>query len=198
MSLSDAIDAVQAAGFQYKVNETLDETRTDGTVVEQTPKSGEPPAPLIVLSVARQPVTRYLADTSPVAGESGTGAATVNGKAYAHSVTMDLTRWITDGAAEYDLGRKYRRLKATVGVTDDSSSSTRVTFEVFADGRKIAAETVGLGAAQQIDADLTGVLRLKITATRSDGDGTAVWGDAAILGVPSEVPSETPSASPTN
>ena len=69
-----------------------------------------------------------------------------------------------------------------------------MSFEVFADGRKIHDETVGLGESLELDLDVTDVLRLKVSAQEVDGDDDsftrtpAVWGKIRLTGLPDEVP----------
>jgi hypothetical protein len=47
-----------------------------------------------------------------------------------------------------------------------------VQFDVFADGRSIYSKQVGLGESQAIDLDITGALRLRVTATGLTGGST--------------------------
>jgi hypothetical protein len=68
------------------------------------------------------------------------------------------------------------------------------------DGTPVQTTDLGLGETAPLDIDVTGALRLKLTATvLSDPDegscssGDAVWADAKLLGVPSEVPKDTSS-----
>ena len=112
----------------------------------------------------------------------------MSGIPYAHSVAMGT---VGGSSVEYDLGRHYRRLQATIGLRDDSGSSDQVKIEVFGDGRSLFSQVMAIGQAAPLDVDVTGVLRLKLSATLVSGSGggtSAVWGDIRILGAPSEMP----------
>lgn len=93
----------------------------------------------------------------------------------------------------FDVGRDYRKVRGTVGMSDNSPSDARVKFEVLGDGRSLLAQELGLGEAVPVDLDITGVLRLELVATETQpsstyDDATAVFGDFQVLGTPAEVP----------
>src|SRR6266542_268800 len=90
-----------------------------------------------------------------------------------------------------DHGRHYRRLEATLGVTDEAPADARSTFEVFLDGRKAYTATAGLGKPARLSLDVTGVLRLHLVINSTQEDFLVAWGEAKILGLPGEVPETT-------
>jgi hypothetical protein len=101
---------------------------------------------------------------------------------YAHSVRA----YHAKGSAsfEYDLGRAYSRLQATVGLRDDDDADARRRVELFGDDALLGRVDVALGEPQVIDVPLTGVLRLKIVQTTLNEDFAAanvIWGDAAVI-----------------
>ena len=56
-------------------------------------------------------------------------------------------------------------------------------MEVFGDRRPLYSGEFTLGQSEQVDLDVTGVLRLRLTATltsTSNGRVQAVWGDARL------------------
>jgi hypothetical protein len=193
-TLSDATNTLQSLGVDVTTTDLLDETKTDGTVVAQDPGAGGPLPDSVSLQVARQPVSIYLSDLEPVEGSASPSTATVSGTPYPHSVVTYVDEYDDEPVdVGYDLGRHYRRLKATVGLSDDSPSESQVRIEVFGDGRSLFSQTVGLGTAVPVDIDVTGVLRLTISATMLNTeygccDASIVWGDIRVLGTPSEVP----------
>ena len=86
---------------------------------------------------------------------------------------------------EYNLARHWRHLTATVGLHDDSSSSIQVRVEAFGDERPLYGRVFALGQSEQVDLDVTGVLRLRLatTVTANPGVGsTVVWGAAQVTG----------------
>ena len=89
-----------------------------------------------------------------------------------------------------------------VGLEDASgSSSGQVLFEAFLDDRPVFARTLGAEQVVPMQLKAQNALRLKLRVTYvgpRTGDchrDHAVWGDARLLGVPSEAP--TPDSTPT-
>jgi hypothetical protein len=153
----------------------------------------------VTLNVARQPQVSYLSDLSPAEGSANEDAVDISGKSYPHSIYLSVV--YDAGDVQYDLGRNYRRFRATIGLTDDSGSSASVLYEVFADGRRIYNATLGLGQTRDLDIDMTGVLRLDLRAKSTTEapccpapDVNAAFGDARIL---APAGTQLPSASPT-
>lgn len=177
--------------------DVLDEEKTDGTVISQIPAAGDPIGDEVTVKVARQPVTVYLDSMEPVESLYGDFESNdVNGTTLTHALTMN----VEDGypaSVEYNLGRNFRRLQGTIGLSDTAEdASATVNFEVYADGRKIYDKTVGLGESVEIDLDVTDCLRLRLSNQYVAGsedwsDAPAVWGGIRLLGVPGEVPLPT-------
>jgi serine/threonine-protein kinase len=202
LSVADATAKLRASGKTVTVTEAIDTTKPDGTVTQATPTSGS--ANDVTIIVARPPVERFLASQATVSSDHpSTGVIDVSGTTYVHSIFGEVENASCSSAPsrtwEYDLGRDYRRLQSTLGVSDDSPALARVRFEVFADSSPVYTMDIGLGETQPLDLDVTGVLRLKLVMTEtvkfsgSCSGPVAVWADAKLLGVPSEVPPETSS-----
>lgn len=190
--LDEALPLLAALGIEAEVTEVLDEDRTDRTIVDQSPDADAPYRPQMDLVVARRGVGRYLVDLTSVEGEiDRVGVATVDGQEYTRSLvhSLDSYRRDTDQIG-YDLGRRFERFAATVGLSDDSGTDDRVRFEVMGDGTVIAEATLGLGESEVLDVDVTDVLRLELISTRlSDpSDPDAVFADARVVGLPGQVP----------
>src|SRR6266542_223742 len=136
-------------------------------------------------------VTTYLADLEPTQSSrlASTDEANINGKTFVHNVLFYAC--CDPASADYDLGRHYRRLEATLGVTDEAPADARSTFEVFLDGRKAYTATAGLGKPARLSLDVTGVLRLHLVINSTQEDFLVAWGEAKILGLPGEVPETT-------
>ena len=92
---------------------------------------------------------------------------------------------------EYDLARGYRVFRSSLGLRDDSLSSSLVRVQVFVDGAEVYTKDLVLGQLETIELDITGALRIRMQVSDLAGQGGqrwAVFGDAKVLGIPSEVP----------
>jgi len=135
------------------------------------------------VSGSQGPTSQYLQAMNPVAGSGdlSTGSAEVNGKYYANSVFLS----VDPGPANvsYNLGRQWRQLDTTVGLSDDSPENEKVQFQIIADDRIIYNGVLELGQSKKLSLNVTNVLRLELVATLaspSAGETNAVWGNAEI------------------
>jgi Protein kinase domain/NPCBM/NEW2 domain/PASTA domain len=183
------------------VLEEIDPRATDGQILSQSPAAGTRHPKAIVLVVARAAVVSYLQDLSAVNDDPDLGMRSVAGRAYPHSIYSTLATCDKRSTVEYNLGKHYRELQATAGLDDSSLySAGKILFEAFLDSRPVFARTVGLGQSVPVRVSAQGALRLKLRLTyvgprpRHCLDEIAVWGDARLLGVPSEVPTPDPNA----
>lgn len=190
LSVDQARAKVSDLGITVKAVNVVSVDKASGTIVSQTPAAGAPFEKTVVINVARPAVKTYLADLKSVEGQSlQAGTATLNATAYTHALSAASCSTYSDNAVTtgFDLSRTYTRLLTKVGVSDDSPSGSSVKFEVLGDGRTLASTTAGLGAPQDIDVDVTGVLRLQIVSTAlSSGTGTCtvVWADPQLTSPP--------------
>lgn len=85
---------------------------------------------------------------------------------------------------EYNLGRDWKEFRATIGLRDDSPTGGELSFQVATDGGKqLYSESVSLGEEQQIDLNVDGALRLKLTVTYAGQDPNYIygtWGNAQL------------------
>ncbi|WP_233625455.1 glycoside hydrolase family 2 TIM barrel-domain containing protein [Actinoplanes sp. ATCC 53533] len=86
---------------------------------------------------------------------------------------------------QVELGGECTRLRADVGVDDETGSAGSVTFEVWGDGSRLAQTGVLTGAApaQRLDVDVTGVRRLELRVTdagNGNGNDHADWAAARL------------------
>ncbi|GAA3960587.1 glycoside hydrolase family 2 TIM barrel-domain containing protein [Actinoplanes auranticolor] len=86
---------------------------------------------------------------------------------------------------QVDLGGDCTRLRADVGVDDETGSAGSVTFEVWGDGTRLAQTGVLTGAdpAQRLDVDVTGVRSLELRVTdggNGNGNDHADWAAARL------------------
>ncbi|WP_445525931.1 NPCBM/NEW2 domain-containing protein [Streptomyces cyslabdanicus] len=117
-------------------------------------------------------------------GESGAGDGhpiTLGGVVYAKGLGVHA-----ESAVEFYTGGACRAVTADVGVDDEKDGKGTVAFEVWADGRKVAATGVLTNAsgAQPLSADVTGAQVVRLVVT-DGGDGIdsdhADWADARLM-----------------
>ena len=130
-------------------------------------------------------------------------AAELNGRHYGASIVYrpDLFCNEPRGAVEYTIGRRFRQFHAIAGVLDDARDAKQTGhFELFVDGKLRARAATTLGKPARFTVDVTGVLRLRLVAYRTDtvanpmmvgalmtsGRGgnmpELAWGDPALSG----------------
>ncbi|UVS79459.1 protein kinase domain-containing protein [Actinokineospora sp. UTMC 2448] len=202
-TLGEAKDSLPP-DMPVEIVEQIDESAKDGTVLSQEPAAGTSPVDSVTLTVARPAVSVFLHTYTPAAGgwnsPSGSTSAAMQGKPYVNSL-LDATDYGCTSDArvvEYNLSKKFRRLVATAGVDDGSSSSNlRIQLQIFADGRAVLNEAVQFGKVVEIDVDVTDVLRLRLQWIVTSGhdacrvNNVFVLGDARLLGIVGTVPVET-------
>lgn len=98
-------------------------------------------------------------------------AAEIDGKHYGASIVFRPDLFCNDprGTVEYTIGRRFRRFEAMAGVLDDARDGEQTgRFELFVDGTLRARAATSLGKPARFRVDVTGVLRLRLVAYRSD------------------------------
>lgn len=185
MSVSAARSELR--GSDVIVVDEFDENATDNEVLAQDVPSGDPIADEVTLTVAKQPVTVYLQNLQTASGGFDAGTGQLSGEFYPNSLLGD---YYEGESAEWNLGRGYRQLLATVGRSDEAEDAgEEVQVEVFLDQRKVWSERVVLGEPIEMSVDVADVLRLKIESTSlGDASSDVVLGDIRLLGLPGEVP----------
>lgn len=90
----------------------------------------------------------------------------------------------------FNLGRKYAKFNAVVGLASSSDPGNVVTFSVFVDDHKRASYTVsGTGKSQAVNISVKNALNITLQDTSSDSAGLdagkgviAVWGNPEVSG----------------
>ncbi|WFB06415.1 NPCBM/NEW2 domain-containing protein [Streptomyces sp. LX-29] len=120
-------------------------------------------------------------NTSVGESRAGDGSPiTIGGTVYAKGLGAHAP-----SSVEYYAGGRCERVTAQVGVDDEKESNGSVTFEIWADGRKVAGTGVLTTAmpAQPLSADVTGARLIRLVVTDA-GDGInsdhADWADARL------------------
>jgi len=106
----------------------------------------------------------------------------VNGHNYPNSVVQYLDPG--PDSVSYNLGRHWRMLNMTLGLSDKSTGNEAVQFQLTADDRIIYTEDFKLGQSKYVKLNVTGVLRLDLTATLASdyiGDVYADWCSAELV-----------------
>ncbi|MFD8393890.1 NPCBM/NEW2 domain-containing protein [Streptomyces sp. NPDC059680] len=154
--------------------------------------------PLTASVVVRPPAgTSYLSDLSWLSATSGWGPVerdTSNGESAGgdgHPITIGGTVY-TKGLGvhapsdvSFYTGKACSKVTADVGVDDEKGTKGTVTFEIWADGTKVASTGVLTNAmpAQHLTADITGAQAVRLVVTDA-GDGNdsdhADWADAQV------------------
>lgn len=127
--------------------------------------------------------TVYLAETQWVAGAAywDDGPATINGVSYPRSLTFPIetpAKWL-----EYDLQRRCTAFQATVGISDKVADiGNPVMAEIWLDGEVVYQEILEFGRPEQVDLDVSGKLRLRISAVqvKDVASYSVVFGDARL------------------
>ncbi|MGW5265646.1 NPCBM/NEW2 domain-containing protein [Microbispora sp. NPDC004025] len=148
--------------------------------------SGETTAPAQEQTgAATSPGTTWLVDMPTVDGGEGweRGSRTVGAKVFPHSVVGSTCFSADDSDVSFDLGRRFRRFQATVGLADDAHSGSRTRFTVFLEGRQLFSRDLRLAEQARVDVPVAGGLRLVLHVEPvglTECGATAVWGEALL------------------
>jgi hypothetical protein len=130
-------------------------------------------------SASNAPAPQYLSDLDSVANSGWllTGTPEVNGRYYTHTVVQYLTGPGT-ATVSYNLGRQWRALDMTLGLSDKSAENVQVQFQVTADGRTLYTGNFALGQSRHVRLNVTNVLRLDLASTQlTDNNYDGVYPD---------------------
>lgn len=199
-TIGEALTQLEGLGFTVVQKRVVSEGKPDGTVTGQDPAAGSENVGEVTLSVAREPELSYLAERDFLSISSGCSvdqeAMEGNGELYSRAMGVACP-YSSNRVAEieYDLSRDYQRLSSAVALSNSSNSNGVVKIEIFGDDRLLASTQVKFGQTSSIDAEVTGVLRLRVRVAFSDAHITLVMGDPEIQGFPEQ---STPSSSGTS
>jgi hypothetical protein len=130
-------------------------------------------------------------DASNGERRAGDGTAiTLNAKKYKKGLGVAVNSEVV-----YDLDAKYAQFFSDIGIDDEVRSKGSMTFQVWADGRKIFQSGVKRGddATDSIKLDVSGVRKLKLVTTQGDNGDNSDHGDwAAARLLPAATTSEQP------
>ena len=115
------------------------------------------------------------------------GVAQVNGVSYTNALGAQFCFGNNERQWTYVLERKYSLLQGTIGLSDNSVSSAKIRFRVFADGRQVYSKDLQVGQSVKLNVPVSNVLQVEldtILLTQDGGCGaaTAEWADLQVVG----------------
>ena len=132
-------------------------------------------------------------DYASSTGVDAQGSYSVNGVTYGHSVVLNPGCQNGDGGdmwIEYDLGKSWSLLTATVGASDTDADDAAFTYTVYGDGSVLASGHAALSQPASLRVNVRGYLRLRLMISDpastnrecgfSNGPHDYVWGDAML------------------
>ncbi|WP_432921670.1 NPCBM/NEW2 domain-containing protein [Microbispora sp. CA-135349] len=126
----------------------------------------------------------WLVDMEMVEGGQGweRGSRTVGAEVFPHSVVGSTCFSTYDQDASFNLGRRFRRFQATVGLPDDAATGSVTRFTVSLEDRQLFSRDLRLGERARVDVPVTGGLRLvlRVQQVGLTDCGAAVWGEALL------------------
>jgi hypothetical protein len=139
------------------------------------------PSPSTRTSAAPAPAGggTWLFDLSPVEGGEGWRhrPETVNGQRYENSVVASTCFATNDQAESFNLGKRFTRFQATVGVADTAPGDYRTEFAVKVDDETVFRRELTLGNTAAVDVPVADGLRLVLEVK---GVGLTACDDAAV------------------
>lgn len=120
-----------------------------------------------------------------ISGSMDYGPVTINAIPYASGV--DFSSSSASYFGEWNLARSCKTFSATAGLPDDADTTSRYSFQLFADSVQKGEKTgIALGTSTPVSIDVTNALRLKIARQRTAGSyynnyDDLILGDAKAL-----------------
>ncbi|MGK2321278.1 PASTA domain-containing protein [Gordonia rhizosphera] len=178
-----AVD-LQKLGAQVEVVSQYRPGSRPGTVISSDPRPGASLPSSVRLTVAQPGSSVYLAKLSAISSSCSSGKYSLNGKDFDNSTACSSS---SDGNAQYEwlTNRVADQLTASVGISDEDTPGTAVRVDVLADGRPVGHVVARYGSTSELNAIVTGALRVTLVVTRlSPGDDSVsvVLGDARLIG----------------
>jgi hypothetical protein len=156
--------------------------RGPGSSPEVTPTTTTTVTALPSLPIALPAGGADLKDLSPISadGDWGTRTASIGNHRYPNALTALAD---CNASRDYQLEHPYKRLRAIVGVADDTADPNTLEFSVVVNGNDVwDSGSVSPGKSVPVDVPLQGAVRLKLV---TDGCGTyarntGVWANARL------------------
>jgi serine/threonine protein kinase len=163
------------------------QTTTTTTVSQAQSASSQQPTAAQQPQQQQEAAPTYLTDLEPVKSDSlfgkwTNGPVVLDGRDFTRGMTADLTGTPDCGLVrEYALSRGYRRFRATLGLSDDSTDTSATSVKVTGDGRTLRSETIQLGRTAEVDVDVHDLVRLGLEVSSDTCDDvTVAFGDPRL------------------
>ncbi|MFC6021241.1 NPCBM/NEW2 domain-containing protein [Plantactinospora solaniradicis] len=135
-------------------------------------------------SAAFTGIEKPLADIDVAENEFTRGAKRISGIEYTDSLysTPGNPLGLDRADVEFNLGKKYSRFAAMVGVSDESRSGTITVIKIYLDGKPLFEGTLKAGEGLAVDRKVSGGNKLHIWtyAPHPETRGEAVIGNARV------------------
>jgi hypothetical protein len=98
-------------------------------------------------------------------GTNTQGSYSIDGTTYGHSVVLNPGCQNSDGGdfwIEYDLGKSWSLLTATVGASETDAGDAAFSYTVYGDGRVLASGHATLSQPKSLRVNVRGYLRLRL------------------------------------
>lgn len=109
---------------------------------------------------------------------------TIGGKNYTHSPSFGwaLGGYNRDGWADYNVNYRCTKFRATIGLSDRSTTGAARTFSLRVDDLTIPFGTRSIGAGLPVSANISGAYRIRLNANLNGNDtwGMAVFGNPKV------------------
>ena len=153
-----------------------------GSVVRIKPAPGTLLPVAVTVTIAAEPGEVALSEIESEEGGCSTEDDQMNGTEYIGLISCSA--YDEPEASVWLINRAAQRLTARIGIPDSSGTgSDRARLVIRGDGRVLGSFDVSYGRTQDIDVNVSGVLRLSVEYSSSAEDGSAVGlGNATLLG----------------
>lgn len=185
-TVDQATEQLARMGASPKILRVYDAKATPGTVLSSDPAKGAPLPAEPTLNVAAIPATVAFS-ALPATGSCGPATnGSVNGLIFSSGIVCSASD--TESTSYWILGRKLARLHGTIGIEDNSDPRSKVTVKIAADGKNVFVADIAYGQSQEVDLDISNILRLDQTIALQDPDKDlqekpkVVWADATVYG----------------
>ncbi|MFG1941519.1 NPCBM/NEW2 domain-containing protein [Nonomuraea sp. NPDC048826] len=118
-------------------------------------------------------------------GTARTGTFPINGTPFTQSVALGVSAPSYTSFREYTLDGTYRNFTATLGLNDELRTDASVEFVISGNGKVLHRQTVKYTQRADVSLDVTGLVKLRVEATRvtgrpDDHSAGAVYGSATL------------------
>ncbi len=120
-------------------------------------------------------------DQSMTTGSYTVGSAAIGGQNYDRVLLTDLYSPTCQITAEYNIGYKYQKFSADVGMLDQNVSSTPVTITVYLDEKEAISTSVGPGRPKHVEIPVGGKYKLALNVMGNCDDTRAGWINPVLL-----------------